>query len=215
MGNTNLRFAPMAMLGTSRDSGSTSSRLAGFTSASDDTILSESVFDSMLTLERRRAQRSGKPFVLMLLDAHLGNGLGAGILGKAIQVALAATRETDLVGWYAKDSVFGVIFTEVSLTGKRSIEETLRERMESNLSKHLGRDRAAKIAISLHVFPESIGKSLSTPAAESKAYSRPKRAGLQEDISRVNKQMIDIPGTAALIFMLSPVLSALARIIRL
>ena len=40
----------------------------------DEEVLMENVFHSMLTLERRRAERSRKPFVLMLLDANLENG---------------------------------------------------------------------------------------------------------------------------------------------
>ncbi len=39
-------------------------------------ILQEETFHNMLTLERRRAERSRKPFVLMLLDA--GGFLDAG-----------------------------------------------------------------------------------------------------------------------------------------
>ena len=41
------------------------------------TLLQEQIFQSMLTLERRRAERSRKFFVLMLLDA----GAFAGIQG--------------------------------------------------------------------------------------------------------------------------------------
>ncbi len=213
MGNTNIRIAPTATFGTVKETGVSASHLAGFPSETDDDILSQSVFDSMLTLECRRAQRSNKSFVLMLLDAELGNGLGPGILSKAIRVALEATRETDLVGWYIDGCVLGVIFTEVNSGGERSVEEILRERMESNLTKHLGRERAANIGISLHVFPECMGKDLSVLAADSKIYSRSRRADSQQDLSRVN--MIDIPGTAILIFALSPMFAALAGMMKL
>ena len=53
------------------------SRIAPLASRRDE-ILREETLHAMLTLERRRAERSRKPFVLMLLDSHAvpknGNG---------------------------------------------------------------------------------------------------------------------------------------------
>src|SRR5882762_2567731 len=80
--------------------------------AHTETALQENVFHSMLNLERRRAERSGKPFVLMLLDANLENGPAAGILRQAVDIMIATKRETDLVGWYQRAAILGIIFTE-------------------------------------------------------------------------------------------------------
>jgi hypothetical protein len=75
------------------------------------TLLQEQIFHSMLTLERRRAQRSGNPFVLMLLDAGAFAETEASdnLLSQIASVLLQSTRETDLVGWYKNDLVLGVI----------------------------------------------------------------------------------------------------------
>jgi hypothetical protein len=121
----------------------------------DEAALPESVFHSMLTLERQRAERSRKPFVLMMLDAHLENGAAAGILRQAVDVVLTTKRETDLVGWYSEAAILGVIFTEVKIDVKHPVTETLRSKIETAVIKHLGPVKAAKIFLSLHVFPES------------------------------------------------------------
>jgi hypothetical protein len=113
-------------------------------------VLDERVFHSMLTLERRRAERSRKPYVLMLLDANLENGSAEGILKEAINVAVAAKRETDLIGWYRKGAILGIIFTEVTLEGETPVTEKLRTKIETAFIKHMGNDRASKIAISMH-----------------------------------------------------------------
>jgi hypothetical protein len=113
-------------------------------------VLEERVFHSMLTLERRRAERSRKPYVLMLLDANLENGSAEGILKSAINVIVAAKRETDLVGWYRKGAILGIIFTEVTLEGETPVTERLRTKIESAFIAHMGKDRASKIAISTH-----------------------------------------------------------------
>src|SRR3984957_4641133 len=91
----------------------------------NDEVLIENVFHSMLTLERRRAERSRKPFVLMLLDANLENGTAEAILKQAVNVVVASKRETDLVGWYKQGAILGIIFTEISQDGEVPITETL------------------------------------------------------------------------------------------
>lgn len=178
-------------------------------------VLAENVFHSMLTLERRRAERSRKPFVLMLLDANLENGSAGEILEQAVSIIVASTRETDLVGWYKHHAILGVIFSEVSMAGDLPITETLRTKIETAFSKHLGRERAAKIAISLHVFPESWDKNSSGWVADSKLYPDLKRKVSRKRLPLVIKRVIDILGSAALLLLLSPILAVIVALIKL
>jgi len=141
----------------------------------EEKVLPESVFHSMLTQERRRAERSRKPFLLMLLDANAENGAAEGILKQAVNIVVASKRETDLVGWYRLNAILGIIFTEVSLEGDLPITDKLRTKIETAFVKHLGQERATKIAVSLHIFPESLDKTSSDWVADSKLYSELKR----------------------------------------
>jgi hypothetical protein len=133
-----------------------------------DLVLPENIFHSQLTKERRRADRSRKPFVLMLLDAHPQNASAAGILQEALTVLATAKRETDLVGWYKEGAIAGVIFTEVNVNGEHAIMKMLRGRTERALAQRLGPGIAASFAISMHVFPESWDPQHSSWAADSK-----------------------------------------------
>jgi lipopolysaccharide/colanic/teichoic acid biosynthesis glycosyltransferase len=180
-----------------------------------DDVLAENVFHSMLTLERRRAERSRKPFVLMLLDANLEHGPAEEILRQAVEIAVASKRETDLVGWYKQGGILGIIFTEVSLEGDTPITETLRSKIETAFLKHLGRERASKIAISVHIFPESFDKNGSGWVADSKLYPDLKRKNSRKKLPLVIKRAIDIAGSGALLLMLSPFLAAIAALIKL
>jgi lipopolysaccharide/colanic/teichoic acid biosynthesis glycosyltransferase len=180
-----------------------------------ETALPENVFHSMLTLERRRAERSRKPFVLMLLDANLENGSAAGILKQAVDVTLASKRETDLIGWYKESAILGVIFTEVNIEGERPITEILRTKIETALAKHLGREKAAKIAISLHVFPESWDRNHPGWVADAKLYPDLNRKISRKQLPLVIKRVMDVAGSAALLLALSPLLAAIAAIIKL
>jgi lipopolysaccharide/colanic/teichoic acid biosynthesis glycosyltransferase len=178
-------------------------------------VLVENVFHSMLTLERRRAERSRRPFVLMLLDANLENGTAEEILRQAMGVVVASKRETDLVGWYKQNAILGVIFAEVSIDGELPITETLRNKIESAFVKHLGRDRASKIAISLHVFPESWDKNSSGWVADSKLYPDLKRKVSRKRLPLVIKRVMDIVGSGLLLLMLSPILTLIVALIKL
>ncbi len=191
------------------------SRRLDVTPAPDEAALTESVFHSMLTHERRRAERSRKPFVLMLLDANLENGAAAGILKQGLDVLVASKRETDLVGWYKESAVVGVIFTEVNVEGDPAVTDILRNRIETGLIRHLGREKAAKICISLHVFPETWDKNYTGRVADSKLYPDLHRKVSRKRLPLVIKRAMDIAGSAALLILLSPLLAAIAVIIKL
>ncbi|HXC33698.1 MAG TPA: sugar transferase [Verrucomicrobiae bacterium] len=178
-------------------------------------LLAENVFHSMLTLERRRAERSGKPFVLMLLDANLETGVAEGILRQAVEILVASKRETDLVGWYKRGAIVGVIFAEVNLGENAPIADVLRDKVETVFVKHLGRDRAAKIAISVHLFPEGWDKDGSGWVADSKLYPDLKRKNSRKRLPLVIKRAIDIVGSGALLLVLSPFLLVIMAFIKL
>ena len=161
----------------------------------DETPPVEGVFHSLLTYERRRAERSRKPFVLMLLDANLEDGTAAKILKRAVDVVLATKRETDLVGWYKQGVILGVIFTEVSMEGQPSITEVLRTKVETALIKHLGKESAAKIAVSLHLFPESWDKDQAGWIADSKLYPDLKKRVSRKRSPLAIKRAMDIAGS--------------------
>jgi len=209
------KVAPLQERGRITTADAKSYRSFDQASAHTETALQENVFHSMLTLERRRAERSGKPFVLMLLDANLEYGSAAVILEEAAEVIMASKRETDLAGWYKKSDILGVIFTEVSIEGERPLTEILRTKFETALAKDLGREKAAKIAISLHVFPEIWDRNDSGWVADAKLYPDLNRGNSRKRMPLVIKRVMDVAGSAALLLALSPLLAAIAAIIKL
>ncbi|MBI2399457.1 MAG: hypothetical protein HYV23_00060, partial [Deltaproteobacteria bacterium] len=69
----------------------------------------EDYFHEMVYLERRRAERSGRPFVLVLVDLEsLPHGGKAESARNAVRKISALTREIDLKGWYSHGHVLGV-----------------------------------------------------------------------------------------------------------
>lgn len=188
---------------------------SGPTHSEPDEVLAENIFHSMLTLERRRAERSRKPFVLMLLDANLEHGPAQEILRQAVDIVASSKRETDLVGWYKQGVILGIIFTEVNVEAGEPVTDILRLKVESAFVKHLGRERAAKIAISLHIFPEAWDKDGSGWVADSKLYPDLKRKGRRKRLPLAIKRAIDVVASAAFLLVLSPLLAAIVALIKL
>jgi len=185
------------------------------TDAALPTIPSEEDFHVMLTLERRRSERSRKPFILMLLDAHQENGTASEILHQALAVVAPSTRETDALGWYKYGAILGLIFTEIGNNYQDLTVEILRTKIRISLQEQLGRENSEKIAISLHVFPEQWDRNDSSWVADSALYPKSPPQAHPKRISLTIKRAIDIAGGGAALLLLSPMLAAIAVIIKL
>jgi len=182
-----------------------------------DEILSEQTLHAMLTLERRRAERSRKPFVLMLLDTHAvpKHGHGATFIEDMTSVVCNSTRETDLIGWYEEGAVLAVIFTEINLEGDSPITEVLHSKVVSALRENLDHRLAPKLVITVHLFPESWDHQRPDRVADVKLYPEFSRNRSGKRLPMIVKRFIDLVGSSALLLALSPVLAAIALAIKL
>jgi lipopolysaccharide/colanic/teichoic acid biosynthesis glycosyltransferase len=115
----------------------------------------EAAFDRMLYLERKRTERSRRPFLLMLLNIEgLSSSPENSNPAKEIGAALSSCiRETDIKGWFERGKIIGIIFTEIN-----SIDEIVKEKIflkiQDCLCAAIGGEQVEKIKVSYHVFPE-------------------------------------------------------------
>lgn len=194
---------------------SQSSVMTSKSTSKEHIVFAEEVFQRMLTLERRRAERSGKPFILMLISVIGQNGSGEKDLQEACSVCAHLARETDLVGWYGHAATVGIIFTEIGGGQGGMIGETLRTKFGLALRDALGPSKAEKISISVHIFPQEWDRDQTSHLADPKLYPE---LGLQSNRKQVLlgiKRAIDVMGSVAILLVLSPVLAAIAIIIKL
>src|ERR1700732_5343186 len=103
-------------------------------------VLTEATFHALLTHERRRAERSRKPFVLMLLEMHAlhAKSVSAAFCERVKSAIAGATRETDLIGWYEDGRILAVIFAELCLEEQTPITELLHSKVVTALRDDLG-----------------------------------------------------------------------------
>ncbi len=119
----------------------------------------EDYFHHLFYMERKRSERSLKPFLLMLVDISslLSDKAGDNFIKKIANVLSSCKRETDTAGWYQYDSIMGAVFTELGEIDKDLI--LIRRKIHNCLINILNSEQIKKIKITFHIFPEKNGKS--------------------------------------------------------
>ena len=186
-------------------------------SISERDILQEEAFVRMISLERKRSERSRKPFVLMLLD--MNQPLGGGKSGKALEKILgalgAATRETDVTGWYKNNFIVGVMFTEIGDAERDRIVTAMIARVSETLRAHLTAEQFEQLSVSFHVFPEDWDHEATTRPSNPALYPDLSCRDEKRKLENVLKRAMDIGGSALALVALSPVLAGIAAAIKL
>jgi exopolysaccharide biosynthesis polyprenyl glycosylphosphotransferase len=180
-------------------------------------ILDQKNFTRMLCLERKRTERSGRRFVLMLLESSaLVKAVDRDRAAETVVRALSQSiRETDITGWYKDGSVLGVIFTEIGAADGKAIAKALLTKVTDALCSTLSIDDIHEIRLSFHVFPEDATRYTDREHTELPLYPDqtpsmdPKRA------DRALKRAMDILGSLFALIVLSPLLLAIALAIKL
>jgi lipopolysaccharide/colanic/teichoic acid biosynthesis glycosyltransferase len=183
----------------------------------DRGVLDESSFHKMITIERKRTERSRKPFLLMLLDLgkHLPTDKNGKVLDQILSALSLTTRETDITGWYSDHAVVGVMFTEISVDDQSSSLKTMVDRVSETLRSNLSASQFNQIGISFHLFPEDWKHEL--PSRQSNPTLYPdlsKRDEAKKGFS-ATKRFMDVVGSAVALIVLSPVLLIIAAVIKL
>jgi hypothetical protein len=119
-------------------------------------MIAEEEFHRVISLERKRTERTRKPFLLMLLDTDdsIPSDKNRKLLEKMLAALSGSTRDTDVTGWYKNDSVLGVICTEFGFDDRNTILSTMLTRVSEALSKNLSQRQFNQTCISFHLFPE-------------------------------------------------------------
>ena len=187
------------------------------TTADDRIVLNGESFQRMLALERKRSERSRKPFLLMLVDLgeRLPSVSNGKAMGKVVAALSEATRAIDVIGWYKDDTVIGILFTEIVLEDRSSIMGTMMTRISNMLGKALSPEQLNQVSISLHLFPEEWDFDIR---------HRPSNPTLYPDLARIDnrrkykiavKRLMDIVGTGIALIFGAPVFLLIGLVVKL
>ena len=76
-------------------------------------VFDEDAFMAVLYLERRRAERAKKRYVLIILNVKYAIESKRCTPAQITRTLCEILRETDIIGWYVQDSLIGIIGTEI------------------------------------------------------------------------------------------------------
>ena len=173
-------------------------------------VIGEDIFRGVLIRERKRADRSNQPFVLLVLDMPDD---GRPAWRHAIEALAAVKRDTDILGWLTRERVLALMVPRsdvATASGVRTLEAAVR----SELAKRFDSAALNRISIGVHVHP--VHRDAKDSGAEPvdrllvALNARP-----VVSVASVAKRGLDIAGSSALLVVLAPVLLAVAALVKL
>src|SRR5262245_1378535 len=165
-------------------------------------IADEDLFKRMLRLERRRSERTGSRFALMLIDMEEpGSSVNPAAMEEVGAAIAARMRETDITGWYKNSRVLGVILTTLNGASRGVLESTVVERTRRVLLLQPAIAQLQHIWITCHIFPddqdtEDFGGKLDRMFSPGDEQDAPTRKH-----SDVAKRAIDVTGSLGFLLL--------------
>ncbi|MBN1757663.1 MAG: sugar transferase [Chitinispirillaceae bacterium] len=170
---------------------------------------SQELFTEQYQRECKRSERSGRPFLLMLIDLSRLAAVDVNRYLDAITKHLHdTTRGSDCKGWYRNRRVIGVIFTELQQISAASF----RLRLLEGFRDSPGHDPAGLIALSSYLITGTVKKAVSTAIGQQVNGT----VGEPELVRRpsVRKRSIDIIGALFGIVFFSPAFIIIAILLK-
>jgi exopolysaccharide biosynthesis polyprenyl glycosylphosphotransferase len=180
-------------------------------------LLTQDIFQRFLCWERKRAERSGKCVLLMLLNAEklLVTKQSNRVLAAIVSVLSSPTRETDILGWYERNAVLGIIFTELHKSDRDRLQNLMRAEVSARLRVNLNQEQADQIRISFHSFPEDGDKTNGSPLIDETIYPDLREPNLATRLSRLAKRALDVVVSLIAIILFSPLFILISVAVKL
>jgi len=174
-------------------------------------VMHETAFVQMLRFERRRAERSGKQFMLVLISSKdFLTEAGELLIDNMTAVISSCTRETDILGWYERDVTLGLLITELSKVDESTVR-TIMQKVSLSIQRVVSPDRYKRLKLIFRVFPQEV----TTNEENSLFYPDLSRRHEQKIYGHTLKRTMDIIGSLFAIVMFLPACSLVAVLVKL
>lgn len=182
----------------------------------DEAILDEYRFARKIEEERRRTDRSEKPFLLVLLDIHeaVGSDPGETIPSDILATLASSKRETDSCGWYDSDATIGIIYTEIAAIDTQEARNAIAAKIRRKLAESMPPEIMAKVSIYFHFYPEKYDdEQFDSTLFDDSLYPDLEHHGVARQKGYAIKRIIDIAGSSLALLIFSPLLLILSVLI--
>ena len=180
-------------------------------------VLAEDVFRRIFCWERKRAERSGRCFLLMLVQVEgiLQANQSERALSEIASALNSSTRETDLAGWYREGAILGVIFTEIREGNRKALESLTPAKVIGSLRSKLRPEHLDQMHISFHFFPEKGDKSSLGRLTNAELYPDLFERDEERKFPRFVKRLMDIAGSFVALILCCPLFVVISLAIKL
>jgi len=181
-------------------------------------FLPEQLFLKALCLERRRAERSRKPLLLVLIQhpdapSQAFAQFRQSILKVQIQLS-GEIRATDICGWYKDRAICGIVFTELNGAPRGLVLDKLSSKINRILSEVFRSDDLSHIRVSFHFFPEDPPNNVNALLRDLSFYPDLAEREDSGKLPRLVKRFIDLAASFILLILLSPVFALIVIAIK-
>src|SRR5437773_1412519 len=118
----------------------------------------EQAFRYLLEIESKRSERSGYPFLLLLIDLKKQEGASASLDSMVANHLFSnlwlCLRETDFVGWYREEGVAGAVLIELRNRRPTEVSRLIGKRVSARLYEHLPSDVARRLRVRIYQHPK-------------------------------------------------------------
>lgn len=182
-------------------------------------LYQEPYFCELLSIERKRSERSRHPFLLMLVDLHnVPEGFDRHVIAKKLGDGLSSViRDTDIKGWYRYGNIVGVIFTEMTVHEKnlKFAQKNIVDKCDGALKSALDELEFNRVIVTWHIFPGRFEKVFTEDPEHTKMYPDVIARMAKKQPSFFAKRMLDIFGSLFALISFSPVFVVIAALIKL
>ena len=117
----------------------------------------EKAFRYFLAIERKRSERSGCPFLLLLVDlmeevgasTRIDSMVGSNLFSNF----WLCLREIDFVGWYREERIAGAVLTELGNGHPTEVSRLISQRVTEILGERLPSDVARRLRVRIYQTP--------------------------------------------------------------
>jgi hypothetical protein len=124
---------------------------SGFLDGAGGQAYNQAAFRHFLAIERRRAERSMRSVLLVLVSVRNSTRVGANLpvrTAAAIFRGLGeSVREVDFVGWFREGRVAGAVLAEGKSTASDQTRQLMAERVTRTLVEHLPAHEAKNVRV--------------------------------------------------------------------
>jgi lipopolysaccharide/colanic/teichoic acid biosynthesis glycosyltransferase len=180
-------------------------------------LFEDMFFRDLITRERKRADRSGLAMAMLLVGLRDSRDeQDPALLSRVAETLASVKPDLGIVGWFEQGAILGLIVPDLDGENLGGLCERLESAFRQEITEQFNGDLAQRLLIRFSVYPEpQKSGSEEIQAADPLLYPE---LLVQQDraiLFHVMKRSLDILGSLALLLILSPVLLAVAGLVKL